>query len=242
MREYVGARFLTDGKYLASVCVLTEGVAKIYVQTPDGRQAREVASAWSAQGFSGVAWAADSSLSSIAGPAPLARSLAAANRRSFSSRRTWKRWRSRATGNRLAYARCAIPARSGNLNWPAKLKPAGPATKLISSSAATPDPRISPDGRYIASDPGALGPGNLGVRPRCVESVNDFFGGPQIGHRAGHRNSRRSSSTWRASRNAELYNRDVDGGPRSDFQPDDKRFFAVLVGGWTRDLFLHGTA
>jgi DNA-binding winged helix-turn-helix (wHTH) protein len=34
--------FSPDGKYLASVCVLGEGVAKIYVQTPDGKQSREV--------------------------------------------------------------------------------------------------------------------------------------------------------------------------------------------------------
>src|SRR5260370_5121023 len=51
--------FSLDGKYLASVCVLTEGVAKIYVQTPDGQQAREVARAW-ASDFTGLAWAADS--------------------------------------------------------------------------------------------------------------------------------------------------------------------------------------
>jgi len=36
------AAFSPDGKYLASVCMLTDGVVRIYVQTPDGRQAREV--------------------------------------------------------------------------------------------------------------------------------------------------------------------------------------------------------
>ena len=67
--------FSPDGKYLASVCVLTEGVAKIYVQTPDGKQAREVAGAWSSEGFSGIAWAADSQSSPLRlGPASLARS------------------------------------------------------------------------------------------------------------------------------------------------------------------------
>jgi DNA-binding winged helix-turn-helix (wHTH) protein len=49
-----GPAFSPDGKYLASVCVLTEGVAKIYVQTPDGQQAREVAKAW-ASDFTGLA-------------------------------------------------------------------------------------------------------------------------------------------------------------------------------------------
>ncbi len=34
--------FSPDGKYIASVCVFTDGVATIYVQTPDGKQAREL--------------------------------------------------------------------------------------------------------------------------------------------------------------------------------------------------------
>src|SRR5206468_548481 len=52
--------FSPDGKYLASVCVLSEGVAKVYLQTPDGQQPRELKGARSSEGFSGLAWAGDS--------------------------------------------------------------------------------------------------------------------------------------------------------------------------------------
>jgi Tol biopolymer transport system component len=49
--------FSPDGKYLASVCVLAEGVARVYLQTPDGKQARELKDARSSEGFAGLAWA-----------------------------------------------------------------------------------------------------------------------------------------------------------------------------------------
>jgi Tol biopolymer transport system component len=51
--------FSPDGKYLASVCVFAEGVAKVYLQTPVGKQARELKDARSSEGFSGIAWAED---------------------------------------------------------------------------------------------------------------------------------------------------------------------------------------
>ena len=40
--ETLHPAFSPDGKYLASMCALTEGVFKIYLQSQDGTQAREV--------------------------------------------------------------------------------------------------------------------------------------------------------------------------------------------------------
>jgi Tol biopolymer transport system component len=54
------AAFSPDGKYIASVCVFTNGVATIYVQSPDGTQARDLKDVRSSEGFAGIAWASDS--------------------------------------------------------------------------------------------------------------------------------------------------------------------------------------
>ena len=57
--------FSPDGRYLASVCMPTEGVNKIYIQPPEGGRGRELAlvkgSSWFLGGWlEGLAWAADS--------------------------------------------------------------------------------------------------------------------------------------------------------------------------------------
>ena len=214
-----GPTFSPDGKYLASVCVLTEGVAKIYVQTPDGQQAREVARAW-ASDFTGVAWAADSQSLlystdhhlwrvSLAGGRP-EKLLFAQDVESVAVSRT---------GNRLAYAQVRHINNIWRLELASEAKPAGPATKFISSSRGDGGSRISPDGRYIAFQ--SWRSGNLedwmcdrdGSNPLQLT----FFGGPQIGTPSWSPDSRRIVFDLRASGNTELYIVNVDGGPPKRF-------------------------
>jgi Tol biopolymer transport system component/DNA-binding winged helix-turn-helix (wHTH) protein len=212
--------FSPDGKYLASVCVLTEGVAKIYVQTPDGKQAREVADAWSSEGFSGLAWAADSQ-SLLYSPdhhlwrVPLAggkpeKLLFAQDVESVAVART---------GNRLAYAQVRHINNIWRLELASEAKPAGPATKFISSSRGDGSSRISPDGRYIALQ--SWRSGNLEDWVCDRDGSNPvqltFFGGPQIGTPSWSPDSRRIVFDLRASGNAELYIVNVDGGPPKRF-------------------------
>jgi Tol biopolymer transport system component/DNA-binding winged helix-turn-helix (wHTH) protein len=212
--------FSPDGKYLASVCALTEGVAKIYVQTPDGQQAREVAKAWSSEGFSGLAWAADSQslLYSpdhhlwrvrLAGGKP-EKLLFAQDVESVAVART---------GNKLAYAQVRHVGSIWQLGLASQEKPAGPAAKLISSSRQDASSRISPDGRYIAFQSWRSGNPEVWVCDRDGSNPVQltFFGGPQIGTPSWSPDSRRIVFDLRASGNAELYTVNVDGGPPKRF-------------------------
>ena len=214
-----GPTFSPDGKYLASVCVLTEGVAKIYVQTPDGQQAREVARAW-ASDFTGLAWAADSQSLlystdhhlwrvSLAGGRP-EKLLFAQDVESVAVART---------GNRLAYAQVRHINNIWRLELASEAKPAGPATKFISSSRGDGSSRISPDGRYIALQ--SWRSGNLEDWMCDSDGSNPvqltFFGGPQIGTPSWSPDSRRIVFDLRASGNTELYIVNVDGGPPKRF-------------------------
>jgi Tol biopolymer transport system component len=215
-----GPAFSPDGKYLASVCVLTAGVDKIYVQTPDGKNAREVADVWSPEGFTGLAWAADSQ-SLLYSPdhhlwrVPLAggkpeKLLFAQDVESVAVART---------GNRLAYAQVRHINNIWRLELASEAKPAGPATKFISSSRGDGSSRISPDGRYIAFQSWRSGDPEVWMCDRDGSNPVQltFFGGPQIGTPSWSPDSRRIVFDLRASSNAELYTVNVDGGPPKRF-------------------------
>jgi Tol biopolymer transport system component/DNA-binding winged helix-turn-helix (wHTH) protein len=210
-----GPTFSPDGKYLASTCVLTAGVAKIYVQTPDGKNAREVARAW-ASDFSGLAWAADSQSLlyttdhhlwrvSLAGGRP-EKLLFAQDVESVAVART---------GNRLAYAQVRHVNNIWRLELASKVKPAGPATKFISSSRGDGSSRISPDGRFIAFQSWRSGSPEIWLCDRDGSNAIQLssFGGPEIGTPSWSPDSRRIVFDLRASGNAEIYIVDVDGGP-----------------------------
>jgi Tol biopolymer transport system component/DNA-binding winged helix-turn-helix (wHTH) protein len=212
--------FSPDGKYLASVCVLTEGVAKIYVQTPDGNQAREVADAWSSEGFSGIAWAADSQSLlyspdhhlwrvSLAGGKP-ERLIFAQDVESVAVART---------GNRLAYAQVRHPGNIWQLELANETKPADPPTKLISSSRGDAGAHVSPDGRRVAFQSWRSGAPEVWVCDRDASNPVQLtlFGGPEIGEPRWSPDSRRIVFDLRASGNAELYIVNVDGGPPKRF-------------------------
>ena len=214
-----GPSFSPDGKYLASVCVLTEGVAKIYVQAPDGQQARELAKAW-ASDFTGLAWAADSQSLlystehrlwrvSLAGGRP-EKLLFAQDVESVAVART---------GNRLAYAQVRHVNNIWRLELASEAKPAGPATKFISSSRGDGSSRISPDGRYVAFQSWRSGNPEVWLCDRDGSNPVQltFFEGPQIGTPSWSPDSRRIVFDLRASSNIELYTVNVDGGPPKRF-------------------------
>lgn len=212
--------FSPDGKYLASVCELTEGVAKIYVQTPEGKQAREMADAWSSEGFSGLAWAADSQSLLYSPDHHLWRvSLAGAKPEKLLFAQDVESVAVARTGNRLAYAQVRHVNNIWRLELSREAKPAGPATKLISSSRGDGGSRISPDGRYIAFQSWRSGSPEVWMCDRDASNPVQltFFGGPQIGAPSWSPDSRRIVFDLRSSGNTELYIVDVDGGPPKRF-------------------------
>ena len=209
--------FSPDGKYLASVCVLNwAGVGKIYVQTPDGKRAREVAGARSSGGFAGIDWTADSrslvySADQHLWRVPLGggkpeKLLFAGDAESLSVART---------GNRLVYGQVRHPGSIWQIEMASPLKPNGPATKIISSSRGDWGQRISPDGRHLAFVSWRSGEGEIWVCDRDASNPAQLssFGGPQVGSPSWSPDSRRVVFEVRASGNAQLYIANLEGGP-----------------------------
>ena len=160
--------FSPDGKYLASVCVVTAGVSKIYIQPSTGGRAREVALVNGAGGHGwpeGLAWARDSQslLYSarlqiwrvLVGGGEPERLLFAHDARTPAVAQI---------GNRLAYTQVNYgnsAASIWRLDLTSPTKTVGPATKIISSSRGEWNPRLSPDGKHIAFE--SLRSGNLEI-------------------------------------------------------------------------------
>ena len=212
--------FSPDGKYLASVCMLTDGINKIYVQSPQGGRAREVALVKGSEGFGsgfleGLAWAADSQsllYSSgghlwrvpVAGGKPEKLPFAQDTQTPAVAR----------AGNRLAYAQVNFPANIWRLELTSPTKPAGPATRVISSSRGEWNPQVSPDGRYIAFVSPRSGNREIWVCDRDGSNPVQVtsFGGPLTGSPHWSPDSRRIIFDSRASGHAELYIVNADGG------------------------------
>src|SRR5664279_1729124 len=208
--------FSPDGKHLASVCVLTEGVATIYVQTPDGRDAREVTGARSSEGFAGIAWAADSKSLLYSSDQHLWRiPLAGGKPEKLLFAQDVESVAVARTGNRLAYAQVRHPGNIWQLELPSQSKPAGPATKLISSSRGDAGAHISPDGKSIAFQSWRSGNPEVWLSDRDASNPVQLtsFGGPQIGEPSWSPDSRRIVFDVRASGTSELYVVGVEGGP-----------------------------
>ena len=208
--------FSPDGKYLASVCVLTEGVAKIYVQTPEGTQPREVTDATSSEGYSGLAWAKDSRSLLYTSDRHLWRvPLAGGKPEKLLFAQDVETVAIAHTGNRLAYSQVRHPSGIWELDLVSPAKAGGPPTKLISSSRGDSSPRISPDGKHIAFQSGRSGSPEIWVCDRDASNPVQLtsFGGSQTGPPNWSPDSRRIAFDLRASGNAELYIVNVDGGP-----------------------------
>jgi len=212
--------FSPDGKYLASVCVLGEGVAKIYVQTPDGKQSREVTGARSSEGFAGIAWAADSQSLLYSSDQHLWRApLSGGKPEALLFAQDVESVAVARTGNRLAYAQVRHPNSIWKLELASPVKSAGPAAKLISSSRGDMGPHISPDGKSLAFQSWRSGSPEIWVCDRDTSNPVQltFFGGAQTGAPNWSPDGRRIVFDLRTSGNAELYIVNVDGGPPKRF-------------------------
>jgi Tol biopolymer transport system component/DNA-binding winged helix-turn-helix (wHTH) protein len=208
--------FSPDGKYLASVCVLNEGVAKIYLQTPDGKQARGVVGARSSEGFTGVAWAADSQSLIYSSDQHLWRiALAGGEPEKLLFAQDVESVAVARTGNRLAFAQVRHPGNIWQLKLASQTKSAAPASKLISSTRGDEGAHISPDGRHIAFQSWRSGSPEVWVCDRDASNPVQltFFGAPQVGAPSWSPDSRRIVFDLRTSGNAELYIVNEDGGP-----------------------------
>lgn len=212
--------FSPDGKLLASVCALTEGVTTVYVQTPDGAHAREVAGTKSSEGLLGLAWTADSEAllySSgqhlfrvpVAGGKP-EKLLFAQDAESVAVSRT---------GNRLAFAQVRHPSSIWQLQLASAGKAAGAPTKLISSSRGDSIGRISPDGKYLVFQSDRSGSSEVWLCERDGSNPVQLssFGGAQLGVTRWSPDSRRIVFDLRASGAPELYIVNAAGGPPKKF-------------------------
>ena len=207
--------FSPDGKSLASVCVLTEGVAKIYVQTPDGRRAREVTGAKSSEGFAGITWATDSRSLLYSSDHQLWRiPVAGGTPEKLLFAQDVESVAVAHAGNRLAYSQVRHPGSIWKLELAGATKAVGPPTKLISSSRGDSGSHISPNGKYIAFQSWRSGSPEVWVCDRDAANPVQltFFGGPQIGAPVWSPDSSRIVFDLRTSADAELYIVSVDGG------------------------------
>jgi Tol biopolymer transport system component/DNA-binding winged helix-turn-helix (wHTH) protein len=208
--------FSSDGKSLASVCVLTESVATIYVQTPDGKHPREVAGARSSEGFSGIAWSADNQSLLYTSDRQLWRiPLAGGKPEKLLFAQDVESVAVARTGNRLAYAQVRHPGNIWQLELPSEGKAKSPATKLISSSRGDAGAHISPDGKSIAFQSWRSGNPEVWL---CDRDASDpvqltSFEGPPIGEPSWSPDSRRIVFDVRVSGIAQLYVVNVEGGP-----------------------------
>jgi len=212
--------FSPDGKYLASMCVLTEGVFRIYVQSPDGTHPREVTDVKSSGGFADLDWAADS-LSLIYAAdlhlwrVPLAggrpeQLLFAQDAESVSLART---------GNRLVYAQVRHAGSIWQLELAGRTKPVGSAKKLISSSLGDGYARVSPSGKFITFESRRSGSPEVWVCDRDGSNPVQLtsFGGAQIGPPSWSPDSSRIVFDVRTADKPELYIVSIDGGPPKQF-------------------------
>jgi Tol biopolymer transport system component/DNA-binding winged helix-turn-helix (wHTH) protein len=230
------AVFSPDGKSLASVCVLTGGVAKIYLQTADGKQARELKDARSAEGFSGLAWAKDSRSILYCSDQHLWRvPLAGGKPEMLLFAQDVESVAVASEGNRLAFAQVHHSGNVFQLSLASQKKLTASATKLISSTRGDAGAHVSPDGKHIAFQSWRSGNPEVWVCDRDASNPVQLtsFGGPSIGEPRWSPDGRRMIFDLRpASGGPELYIVDIVGGPPRRFQTGTTEAASPF---WSRD-------
>ena len=213
--------FSPDGKYLASVCVLAEGVAKIYLQTPDGKQARELKDARSSEGFSGLAWAEDSQSLLYCSDQHLWRiPLAGGKPEMLLFAQDVESVAVASHGNRLAFAQVHHSGQVFQLALASQTKLTAPAAKLISSTRGDAGAHVSPDGKHIAFQSWRSGNPEVWVCDRDASNPVQLtsFRGPSIGEPRWSPDGRRIVFDLRTDSGiSELYIVDLVGGPPRRF-------------------------
>ncbi len=212
--------FSPDGKYLASVCMLTEGVNKIYMQPPEGGPAREVAlvngsSTLAGGSLEGLTWAADSQSLLYSSEGHLWRVPSSGGKpEKLLFAQDAQMPAVARTGNRLAYAQINFPTSIWQLALTSPTAPAGSATKIIASSRGEQNPQASPDGEHIVFESRRSGNPEIWMCDRDASNPVQVtsFGGPATGTPRWSSDSRRIAFDSRASGNPELYIVNADGG------------------------------
>jgi Tol biopolymer transport system component/DNA-binding winged helix-turn-helix (wHTH) protein len=208
--------FSPDGKYLASVCVLAEGVAKIYLQTPDGKQARELKDARSSEGFAGIAWAEDSQSLLYCSDQHLWRiPLAGGKPEMLLFAQDVESVAVASHGNRLAFAQVHHSGQVFQLALASQTKLTAPAAKLIASTRGDAGAHVSPDGKHIAFQSWRSGNPEVWVCDRDASNPVQLtsFGGPSIGEPRWSPDGRRIVFDLRTDSGiSELYIVDLVGG------------------------------
>ena len=218
--ETLHPAFSPDGKYLASMCALTEGVFKIYLQSQEGTQAREVTRVKSSEGFSDLTWAADGHSIVYAAGHHLWRVPVSGGRpEKLNFAQDAESVTVARAGNRLAYAQVRHPSSIWQLAVAGQRKSALAPTKLISSSRGDSGARISPDGQYIAFQSSRSGNAAVWISDRSGSNPLQltFFGGAEVGAPSWAPDGRRVVFDARASDGPELYVANIEGGPPKVF-------------------------
>ena len=212
--------FSADGRTLASVCVLSGGVAKIYLQNADGSHPRALSGGSASEYLAGIAWTPDGrSLVYSADQhlwrvpldgGPRERLLFAQDVESVSVART---------GNRLAYAQVRHPQAIYRLDLVNTTTAAGAASRFISSSRGDLSPSMAPDGSAVAFQSDRSGSPEIwmcdrdGLNP--VQLSN--FAGPDVDAPHWSPDGHRIVFVVRVSGKAQLYIVDRGGGPPKRF-------------------------
>jgi Tol biopolymer transport system component len=208
--------FSADGKYLASVCMLTEGINKIYVQSNGGGTAHEVTVVKGPSSLDGIAWTADSRSILYSAAGSLWRvPVTGGPQEKLPFGHDTQTPAIALTGHKLAYAETNGHRDIWRIQLASQTRAAGPASNFISSSRDQENPRISPDGKYIAFDSKRSGNSEVWVCDRDGSSPVQLssFDGPSIGRPSWSPDSRRIVFDSRAAGPAELYIVSVEGGP-----------------------------
>jgi Tol biopolymer transport system component/DNA-binding winged helix-turn-helix (wHTH) protein len=212
--------FSPDGRNLASVCVLSANVNKIYVQPLGGGRAHEVLRVNNSRALQGIAWTRDN------------RSILYGTDPNTTDHSLWRVPASggtpeklpfahdaqmpavAASGNKLAYAQVAFRPEIWRIDLGTPTRATGPAGKLISSSLSQHHPSISPDGKHIAFDSRRSGNPEIWVCDRDGSNPTQItsFGGPLTEHPRWSPDSRRIVFDSHPSGYGELYIVNADGG------------------------------
>jgi Tol biopolymer transport system component/DNA-binding winged helix-turn-helix (wHTH) protein len=209
--------FSPDGKDIASVCVLTLGVNKVYVQPTDGGPPREIALVSTEYVLAGLAWTADGRsviYSTYGTNGTLWRVPATGgSREKLSFARGTENPTVSRTGNKLAYAQTNYHFDMWSIGLTTGTKMADPAS-FISSSWDQANPRISPDGKLIAFDSNRSGNSEIWICDRDGSNPLQLtsFGGPPTGTPRWSPDSRRIVFESGASGHSELYVVSANGG------------------------------
>jgi len=202
------------------MCALTEGVFKIYLQSQDGTQAREVTRVKASEGFADLTWAPDSQSILYAAGHHLWRVPVTDGRpEKLNFAQDAESVTVARTGNRLAYAQVRHPSSIWQLAVAGQGKSALAPTKLVASSRGDSGARISPNGQYIAFQSYRSGSAEVWISDRSGSNPLQLtsFGGAEVGAPSWAPDGRRIVFDVRAANGPELYVVNIEGGSPKAF-------------------------